>query len=72
MHQYVAITWKTWKTFKENKRRKKNLKKKSETILSEKLIKSTQAVLRYIICMIVVGDRLQLLLLILREFKLFN
>ena len=60
------------KLLKKTKEERKTSRKKSETMLSEKLIKSTQAVLRYIICMIVVGDRLQLLLLILREFKLFN
>ena len=60
------------KLLKKTKEERKTSRKKSETILSEKLINSTQAVLRYIICMIVVGDRLQLLLLILREFKLFN
>ena len=60
------------KLLKKTKEERKTSRKKSETMLSEKLIKSTQAALRYIICMIVVGDRLQLLLLILREFKLFN
>ena len=60
------------KLLKKTKEERKTSRKKSEAMLSEKLIKSTQAVLRYIICMIVVGDRLQLLLLILREFKLFN
>ena len=60
------------KLLKKTKEERKTSRKKSGTTLSEKLIKSTQAVLRYIICMIVVGDRLQLLLLILREFKLFS
>ena len=60
------------KLLKKTKEERKTSRKKSGTTLSEKLIKSTQAVLRYIIYMIVVGDRLQLLLLILREFKLFN